>query len=62
MISLRQVAESWGVTPSRVRQMIDRGEMAAEKHRGCWFVEEAEAERAMRARRPPGRPRAKYPV
>lgn len=57
MLTTREVAERLAINTSRVRQLIIRGQLKAEKHGRDWMIKAEEVERYKRERRPVGRPR-----
>lgn len=50
-MTLREAAESLGVTPDNLRGAIHRGVLKAEKKGRDWFVKKAEVERYRREHR-----------
>ena len=57
LITTKSAAEILGVTPVRVRQLIQQGQLAAEKHGRDYLLHKEEVHRFNRhGRRPSGRP------
>lgn len=56
MLTTNQVADRLGIKPRSVVQLIQRKLLKAEKLGRDWLIEDAEAERYQRERRPQHRP------
>jgi excisionase family DNA binding protein len=54
LLSTTQAAERLGLTPGRIRQLIDAGQLPAIRIGERWVIEARDVERF--ARQPPGRP------
>lgn len=58
LMDVRAAAEALGVSPHRVRQLIDQGELSARRIGRFWMLDEADVERRAEVDVPDGRPYA----